>query len=230
MAEEEKDEQTESTVEDGSGTEADSDADADTSGEPEPEAAEADASADESEPEEPESADDPASQEPEPVAEADAEGDEDEPQAEPEAGADTEAEEAPPDEVQAVAPRREKKPRKTREEKANRRTAKKRARAKAKEDKRKPIVRIPKPDRARGARKERRGVVVSSKMDKTIVVRVESARPHPLYKKIVRRSVKFYAHDEDNLAKQGDVVRIVETRPLSKQKRWRLAEVVEKAT
>ena len=72
-------------------------------------------------------------------------------------------------------------------------------------------------------------MVVSSAMDKTIVVMVEAARAHPKYKKVIRRSVKFHAHDEQNAAGIGDTVRIVETRPLSKQKRWRLAEIVEKA-
>jgi small subunit ribosomal protein S17 len=91
------------------------------------------------------------------------------------------------------------------------------------------IVRLPKPEHARGKRKERRGVVVSSAMDKTIVVRVDTLKPHPVYKKIVRRSRKFHAHDETNVAKAGDVVRIVETRPLSKTKSWRLAEVLEEA-
>jgi small subunit ribosomal protein S17 len=94
---------------------------------------------------------------------------------------------------------------------------------------RKPIVRTPKPERERGRRKERRGVVVSTAMDKTIVVRVDTVKPHPRYKKVVRRSTKFHAHDEDNVANVGDLVRIVETRPLSKTKRWRLAEVVEAA-
>ena len=84
-------------------------------------------------------------------------------------------------------------------------------------------------ERARGRRKERRGVVVSNAMDKTIVVRVESAKPDRRYKKVVRRSVKFHAHDERNEAHVGDVVRIVETRPLSKTKTWRLAEVLEQA-
>ncbi len=83
--------------------------------------------------------------------------------------------------------------------------------------------------RERGRRKERRGVVVSNAMDKTIVVRVESAKPDRRYKKVVRRSVKFHAHDERNEANVGDLVRIVETRPLSKTKTWRLAEVVEQA-
>jgi small subunit ribosomal protein S17 len=91
------------------------------------------------------------------------------------------------------------------------------------------IVRLPKPEHARGKRKERRGVVVSSAMDKTIVVRVDTQKPHPVYKKVVRQSRKFHAHDEANVAKAGDVVRIVETRPISKTKSWRLAEVLEEA-
>ena len=66
-------------------------------------------------------------------------------------------------------------------------------------------------------------------MDKTIVVRVDTVKPHPVYKKIVRRSTKLHAHDEANAAKVGDLVRIVETRPLSKTKTWRLAEVLEEA-
>ncbi len=94
---------------------------------------------------------------------------------------------------------------------------------------RKPIVRLAKPERERGQRKERRGVVVSSAMDKTIVVRVDTVKPHPRYKKVVRRSTKFHAHDEGNVANVGDVVRIVESRPLSKTKSWRLAEVLEHA-
>ena len=94
---------------------------------------------------------------------------------------------------------------------------------------RKPIVRLPKPERERGRRKERRGVVVSSAMDKTIVVRVDTVKPDRRYKKVVRRSTKLHAHDEQNEANVGDVVRIVETRPISKSKTWRLAEVVEQA-
>ena len=66
-------------------------------------------------------------------------------------------------------------------------------------------------------------------MDKTIVVKVETIRSHPRYKKVIRRSTKFHAHDEQNSANVGDVVRIVETRPLSKTKNWRLAEIVEVA-
>jgi small subunit ribosomal protein S17 len=84
-------------------------------------------------------------------------------------------------------------------------------------------------DRPRGRRKERRGVVVSDAMDKTVVVRVDVIKPHPKYKKMMRRSIRLHAHDERNEAKSGDVVRLVETRPLSKNKRWRVAEIVEVA-
>jgi small subunit ribosomal protein S17 len=94
---------------------------------------------------------------------------------------------------------------------------------------RKTITRLPKPEHERGRTQERRGVVVSSAMDKTIVVKVDVIKSHPRYKKVVRRSVKFHAHDEQNAANVGDVVRIVETRPLSATKRWRLAEIVEAA-
>jgi small subunit ribosomal protein S17 len=94
---------------------------------------------------------------------------------------------------------------------------------------RRPIVRLEKPDHERGRRQERRGVVVSDGMDKTIVVKVDTVKAHPKYKKVVRRSNKFHAHDEQNTAKLGDLVRIVETRPLSKTKNWRLAEVLEEA-
>lgn len=75
-------------------------------------------------------------------------------------------------------------------------------------------------------RKTRVGVVVSNKMTKTIVVEVERRVPHPQFKKIVRRTAKFYAHDEEQLAKEGDKVRIEEVRPLSKLKRWKLVEVL----
>jgi len=94
---------------------------------------------------------------------------------------------------------------------------------------RKPIVRLEKPEHEPGRRQERRGVVVSDAMDKTIVVKVEAVRAHQRYKKVIRRSVKFHAHDEQNQAHIGDRVRIVETRPLSKTKRWRLAEILEVA-
>ena len=81
---------------------------------------------------------------------------------------------------------------------------------------------------ARGHRKQRHGQVVSSKMAKTIVVRVERRFPHPQFRKVVKAYKKFYAHDEKGDAKPGDWVRIEETRPLSKTKRWRLLEVVER--
>jgi small subunit ribosomal protein S17 len=82
---------------------------------------------------------------------------------------------------------------------------------------------------ARTRRKERRGVVVSDAMDKTVVVRVDILKPHPKYHKMMRRSIKLHAHDEANEAKVGDIVRVVETRPLSKSKHWRVAEIVEVA-
>ena len=81
----------------------------------------------------------------------------------------------------------------------------------------------------RNTRKERQGVVVSDVQDKTIVVRIERRTTHPLYGKSLRVSKKYHVHDETNDAKVGDLVRIVETRPLSKLKRWRLAEIVERA-
>jgi small subunit ribosomal protein S17 len=80
----------------------------------------------------------------------------------------------------------------------------------------------------RGARKTRTGEVVSSGMNKTIVVRTVTRVPHAKFGKIVKQKKKFYAHDEENKAKPGDTVRIMETRPLSKLKRWRLVEVVQK--
>ena len=78
-------------------------------------------------------------------------------------------------------------------------------------------------------RKERRGIVVSDAMDKTIVVRIDVAQKHERYGKVVRRSSKLHAHDEQNAAGVGDLVRIVETRPLSANKRWRLLEILKKA-
>jgi small subunit ribosomal protein S17 len=80
----------------------------------------------------------------------------------------------------------------------------------------------------RAARKTRTGEVLSSSMNKTIVVRTVTRVPHPKFGKIVKQMKKFYAHDEQNQAKPGDTVRIMETRPMSKLKRWRLVEVVQK--
>lgn len=82
---------------------------------------------------------------------------------------------------------------------------------------------------ARGRRKVREGIVVSDKMNQTVVVVVRELKPHPLYKKVVQHRARFKAHDEDNSCGVGDRVRIVETRPLSKDKRWRVAEILEKA-
>ncbi len=90
-------------------------------------------------------------------------------------------------------------------------------------------MRLPKPEQELGRRQERQGTVVSDAMDKTIVVKVDTIGMHRRYKKVIRQSKKFHAHDETNEAKIGDVVRIVETRPLSKSKNWRLAEILEVA-
>ena len=84
-------------------------------------------------------------------------------------------------------------------------------------------------ERESNAAKVRQGIVVSNKGDKSITVRIDIARRHPTYEKIVRRSRTLHAHDERNEAGEGDVVRVIETRPLSKTKRWRLVDVVEKA-
>jgi small subunit ribosomal protein S17 len=148
--------------------------------------------------------------------------------------AESEAEAAPAEsaaaegEAPAVQPEPEPK-RKRKRLPRSQRPVKTRPKRPASTGERKPIVREPKPESERGRRQERRGVVVSDAMDKTIVVKVEAIRSHPKYKKVIRRSVKFHAHDEQNAAHVGDVVRIVETRPLSKTKNWRLAEIVEAA-
>ena len=138
------------------------------------------------------------------------------------------AEEATPAETEEAAPppAAEKKKRK-RLPRAQRRQRTKPKRGRPAE--RRPLTRLPKPESERGQRQERRGVVVSSAMDKTIVVKVDTIKAHSKYKKVVRRSVKFHAHDPQNQANVGDVVRIEETRPLSKTKNWRLVEIVEAA-
>lgn len=81
----------------------------------------------------------------------------------------------------------------------------------------------------RNERKLREGIVVSDKMDKTIVVAIETMTLHPIYKKRVKKTMKFKSHDENNVAQTGDKVRIMETRPLSRDKRWRLVDIIEKA-
>ncbi|WP_414653177.1 30S ribosomal protein S17 [Gaiella sp.] len=147
----------------------------------------------------------------EPVAEAAVDADE------PEPAADEAAEAAP----SGPKPKRKRLPRALRPTK----TRPKRARS----TERKTIVRLEKPEQDRGRRQERQGKVVSDAMEKTIVVEVAVVKAHPRYKKVVRRTVKFHAHDERSEAKTGDLVRIVETRPISRTKRWRLVEVLEAA-
>jgi small subunit ribosomal protein S17 len=87
----------------------------------------------------------------------------------------------------------------------------------------------PPAERVEGSKKVRQGTVVSSKADKTITVRIEIVRRHPVYEKVVRRTATIHAHDESNDANAGDVVRVIESRPLSRTKRWRLVEVLERA-
>ena len=171
----------------------------------------------------------PAAEEPaaeEPAAEA-------EPAAEPVEADEPAAEEAvaaapaPDEAVAEAAPTGGPKPKRKRLPRALR--PKKTRPARIRSTERKPIVRLEKPEHERSRRQERQGKVVSDAMEKTIVVEVSVVKAHPRYKKVVRRSVKFHAHDERSEAKVGDLVRIVETRPLSRTKRWRLVEVLEAA-
>jgi small subunit ribosomal protein S17 len=163
--------------------------------------------------------------EPEPAAaEAEAEPASDEPGEEPVAEETPAAEEAPAETAAAVSEPKRKKKRLPRSERPQKTRPKRVPSAQ-----RKPITRLPKPEHERGRRQERQGTVVSANADKTIVVRVDTAKVHPRYKKVVRRSTRLHAHDEENQAKLGDVVRVVETRPLSRLKRWRLQEIVEAA-
>jgi len=136
--------------------------------------------------------------------------------------------EAPAKPAKKPASRRVAKPRPEKTEKPKIAARKPRAAAKRTAE-RKPIVRLPRPARPRGQLRERRGIVVSDAMEKTIVVRVDTVRPDRSYRKIVRHSRKLHAHDERNEAKVGDLVRVVETRPVSRTKSWRLAEVLEAA-
>jgi small subunit ribosomal protein S17 len=157
-----------------------------------------------------------------PAAEVPAEATEEAPATEAE-DAEAPAEEAAPQPAAVSQPKKKRK----RLPRSERHKHSKPARERSTE--RKPLTRTPKPESERGRRQERRGVVVSNAMDKTIVVKVDTIKAHPRYKKVVRRSAKFHAHDEQNSANVGDVVRIVETRPLSKTKHWKLVEVVEAA-
>jgi small subunit ribosomal protein S17 len=211
MAEEEQNEQNEQTEQTEETPPVEAEASAETPPEPDPEAPPEEPGPPVPEPESPEPMPEPAP----PV----------EPAAEGEAPVAAEGEEAPAEEQPApAAPTKKKRKRVARSERRQRPKPKR-----EQTGERKPITRLPKPEHDRGRRQERRGVVVSAAMNKTIVVRVDLVKSHPRYKKVVRRSQKFHAHDEQNQAKAGDVVRIVETRPLSKTKNWRLAEVVEAA-
>ena len=187
--------------------------------------------------EEPEAAAEPEPEleaEPEPEAAAEEPAEEPAAEAEPEAAdaaaeapaaepaPEAPAEEAAPPAVSGPKPKRKRLPRPLRRQ----RTKTPRGTATGE---RKPIVRLEKPQHDRGRRQERQGTVVSAVQDKTIVVQVATVKAHPRYKKVVRRSQRFHAHDERNVAKVGDVVRIVETRPVSKLKHWRLVEVLEEA-
>ena len=184
----------------------------------------------------------PAADEAEPEAEAEAPAEEPAAEAEPEAEAEAPAEEPAADAVaeepadeaaeaesaeEAAPAQPVSKPKRKRLPRSERHKHVKPKRERPAQ--RRPIVRLEKPEHPLGRRQERRGVVVSDAMDKTIVVKVDTVKAHPRYKKVVRRSTKFHAHDEANTAKVGDLVRIVETRPLSKTKNWRLAEVLEAA-
>jgi small subunit ribosomal protein S17 len=231
MADEEKNEKTEEETEP---TEPEAEAPVEADAEETPVAEEAPA------PEETPEAEEPAP-EPEPVAEAAEEPSgevpaeeaeevaEETPAEEPAAEADAPAPEAEAPVAEAEAPPAQSgpKPKRKRLPRSERHKHSKPKRERPAE--RRPIVRLTKPEHERGRRQERRGVVVSSAMDKTIVVKVDTVKAHPRYKKVVRRSSKFHAHDEQNAAKVGDLVRIVETRPISKSKNWRLAEVLQEA-
>jgi len=191
-------------------------AEAETADEPAPEA---DAEAADPQPDEPQPA--------EPVAEGGAEPEEAAPEdvapaTEPEPrGEAAQVEPEPEPRGEAAHKKRKRLPRSLRPQKTRR--------GRVPSTERKAITRLPKPEHERGRRQERQGTVVSAGADKTIVVRVDVAKVHPMYKKVIKRSTKLHAHDETNEAKVGDIVRLVETRPLSKMKRWRLQEVVEAA-
>jgi ribosomal protein uS17 len=149
--------------------------------------------------------------------------------AEEEPAAAAEAPAQPAAEPAAPAPQSGPKPKRKHLPRALRPSTKKGRVKREQATERKPIVRIPKPEGEFGRRQERQGTVVSDKGDKTIVVKVDTIKAHPRYKKVVRRSKRFHVHDERNAAKTGDVVKIIETRPISKSKNWRLAEIVEVA-
>ena len=160
-------------------------------------------------------------------------------EAAPEAAAEEAvAEEAPAEEAAPVKEKKKRGPRSPRPRRV-RTTAAERAELRKKsaearkrrrgESKGGAYVRTPAEDTEEGRRRERRGVVTSNKSEQTITVRVDVLKAHPKYKKIMRRSMTLHAHDEKNAANIGDTVRVVETRPLSRTKHWRLVEIVEVA-
>ena len=228
MADEEKNEKNEET-QDESVAEAETPAEepaAEAEAPAEEAVAEAEPPAEEAPPEEQPAEEAPAE---EPAAEAPAEEPAEEeapPQEAPVAEAEgEEPAAAAPDAPSTAMPERKAKPRRKPRSERRQRSKPKRERPET----RKAITRLPKPEHVRGRRQERRGIVVSSAMEKTIVVKVETVKAHSRYKKVIRRSRKFHAHDEQNVANVGDVVLIVETRPLSATKNWRLVEVLEAA-
>jgi small subunit ribosomal protein S17 len=158
------------------------------------------------------------------------------------------AEEAPADEPEELTAKQQRKlarsrasgpprPQRSPEERAAERAERRRRasaqrrrhRLRRREKRGEPRPGTPRAERRSAARKVRQGTVVSSRAEKTITVRIEITRRHPTYEKVVRRTNTVHAHDEANEANEGDIVRIVETRPLSRTKRWRLLEVVERA-
>jgi small subunit ribosomal protein S17 len=222
MADEEKNENVEETPQD----------DADESAAEETPAAEPAAE----EPSEEEGADAPAE---EPAAEEEAPAEAEEPAAEEDAPAAEPGEDLPWKERRRLARSREPaeaRPQRSPEERAAERAGTRKANAAARrrfrQGRRQDAAAgtgTPPAERHPNAAKMRQGVVVSDKPDKTIIVRIDIARRHPTYEKIVRRSRTLHAHDERNEAGEGDIVRVIETRPLSRSKRWRLVEVIEKA-
>ena len=158
---------------------------------------------------------------------------------EPPAADDDEAEAPTPKQLRKAARARASgpaKPQRSVEERATERSQRRSARSQArrryraaKRGPREPGQGTPPVERRPAARKVRQGVVVSDKANKTITVRFEVARRHPVYEKVVRRTATLHAHDEANEANEGDIVRVVESRPVSRTKRWRLAEILERA-
>ncbi len=224
MAEEEETENQEPGSDPGAATEADSATDegSDPAGSPEPEAAEEPVA------DEPEAAEEPAADEPEAEAPA--------APAEPEEPAEV----LTPKEARKrrrsvhsgeARPQRSAEERVTERVELRRANAASRRRRRASERSKRGEAKqgTPPAEREAGVRKEQLGTVVSDKADKTITVRVDIVRRHRRYEKVVRQSATVHAHDERNEASAGDVVRVVESRPLSRTKRWRLVEVVEKA-